>query len=61
MKKDFTLGKTRSVLYKTAKFFGDINAIKQRTIGRRMTNRAVGKVSGKISEKITKGIFGFFK
>ena len=61
MKKGLTIGKTRSALYKTAKFLGDVNSVKRGTVGQRVTNRTVGKVSGKISGKITKGIFNLFK
>jgi len=61
MKKGFTIGKTRSALYKTAKFLGDVNSVKRGTVGQRVTNRAVGKFSGNISGKIAKGIFSLFK
>ena len=62
MKKSFfSIGKTRSTLYKTTKFLGDVNAIKRGKIGQRLTNRAVGKISGNLSGKITRGILGIFK
>ena len=61
MKKGFTIGKTRSVLYKTAKYLGDINSVKRGTVGQRVTNRTVGKFSGNISRKIAEGIINLFK
>ena len=60
-KKGITIGKTRSILYKTAKFLGDINSIKRGTIGSRVTTRVVGKLSGRASSSISRGIMGFFK
>ena len=61
MKKGLTIGKTRSFLYKAAKFLGDVNSVKRSSVGQRVSNRVVGKVSGRISGKITKGIMGLFK
>ena len=44
----FTIGKTRSALYKSAKLLGDINAIKRGKIGRRVTHRISGKLSTRL-------------
>ena len=60
MKKGLTIGKTRSALYKTAKFLGDINSVKRGTVGKRVTNRFVGKVSGSLSSAISRGIIKLF-
>ena len=59
-KKGITIGKTRSMLYKTARVLGDLNSIKRGTIGTRVSNRVVGKVSGRISSKISRGIMKLF-
>lgn len=47
-------GKIRKVLYETAKFLGDINAVKKGAIGKRVVSRATGKVAGKVLGKINK-------
>ena len=60
MKKKISIGNTRSVLYKTARALGDINSLRIKTVGKRITNRVVGKISGKISSKISKLIIKFF-
>jgi hypothetical protein len=60
-KKDWTIGKTRSLLYKSGKVLGDVNAVKRGAIGTRVTNRLVGKASTRISRGISKGIMSFFK
>ena len=56
-----TIGKIRSILYKTAKILGDINAVKRGKIGQRTTNRLIGKTSSRINSKISKSILKFFK
>ena len=60
-KKGWTIGKTRSLLYKSGKVLGDVNAVKRGAIGMRVTNRLVGKASSGISRGISKGIVNFFK
>jgi len=60
-KKGWTIGKTRSLLYKSGKVLGDVNAVKRGAIGTRVTNRLVGKASTRISRGISKGIMSFFK
>ena len=59
-KKGVTIGKTRSALYKTAKFLGDVNSIKRGTLGKRVTNRLVGKASGRFSSTISRAIMKIF-
>ena len=59
-KKGMTIGKTRSTLYKTSKIIGDINSIKRRTLGKRVTNRVVGKMSGRLSSAISRSIMKLF-
>jgi len=60
-KKGWTIGKTRSLLYKSGKVLGDVNAVKRGAIGTRVTNRLVGKASTRISRGISKCIMSFFK
>ena len=60
-KKLITIGKIRSLLYKSAKLLGDVNSIKRGTIGKRVTNRVIGKVSGRISSKISRSFLNIFK
>ena len=45
--KKTTVGKTRSVLYKSAKILGDFNAVRRGKIGRRITHRISGKLSAR--------------
>ena len=61
MKKGLTIGKTRSALYKSAKFLGDVNSVKRGTVGTRVTNRVVGNVSGKVSSSIARNFMKLFK
>lgn len=44
----------RSLLYKLAKFLGDVNAAKKGKVGRRAGRRAAGKLSGRILRKLFK-------
>ena len=37
----------RSLLYKTARIMGDVNAVKKGTVGKRVARRAAGKVTGR--------------
>lgn len=48
------LNKVRSMLYKLAKILGDINAAKNRSLGKRIARRATGKVTSDIFRKIFK-------
>lgn len=43
-----SIGKIRSLLYKTARILGDINAIKRGRVKRRIRNRVVGKLTGRL-------------
>lgn len=43
-----TIGKVRKFLYALAKFLGDVNAVKRGTVGKRIRNRAIGKMTGKL-------------
>ena len=61
MNKNLTIGKTRSLLYKAGKILGDVNSVKRGTVGKRVTNRLVGKASGKLSAKVSRTIFKIFK
>lgn len=46
--------KIRSLLFKTSKYLGDINAVQKGTIGKRVMRRAAGKASGKLMREIFK-------
>ncbi|MHA2220032.1 MAG: hypothetical protein ACXACY_29425 [Candidatus Hodarchaeales archaeon] len=50
-------GKTRSILYKSGKFLGDINAIAKGKIGERLAWRLLGK----IASILIRGIVALFK
>ena len=45
------LSKVRSVLYKTAKTLGDVDAVKKGTVGKRIKRRLLGKLAGKLIKK----------
>ncbi|TWK39679.1 hypothetical protein CHCC20347_4435 [Bacillus paralicheniformis] len=49
-----SINKIRSALYKSAKILGDVNAVKNGTIGKRIARRAAGKAAGKILGKLFK-------
>ena len=51
-----TLGKFRSLLYKTSRILGDINSVKNGKIKQRVTNRLIGKFSAKLTSKTSKNI-----
>jgi hypothetical protein len=38
-----TVGQTRSLLYSLARFLGDYQAVKRGRVGRRITNRLIGR------------------
>ncbi|WHM23793.1 hypothetical protein QL281_04650 [Bacillus subtilis] len=42
------INKIRSLLYKSARILGDVNAAKNGTLGKRVARRAAGKATGKI-------------
>jgi hypothetical protein len=46
--------KTRSFLYKSAKFLGDVNAVQKGKVGRRVARRAAGKATGKMFKSLFK-------
>lgn len=46
------ISKTRSILYKTAKILGDVDAVKKGKVGKRVKRRVAGKVVGKLLRKI---------
>lgn len=60
-KKGWTIGKTRSLLYRSGKILGDVNAIKRGKIGQRVTNRLIGNPAARISRKLSKNITDIFK
>jgi len=47
-----SLNKIRNVLYKGAKFLGDVNAVKKGKVGKRVARRAAGKATGKFLGKL---------
>jgi len=51
---NLSINKTRSFLYKTAKFLGDVNAVKKGTVGKRIVRRSAGKATGKFLGKLFK-------
>ncbi len=47
-----TINKFRSVLYKTGKIAGDINAIKRGKIFQRIIRRLLGKFTGRLFSRL---------
>ena len=45
-------GKSRSELYGVAKLMGDVNAIQEGTVGKRIVRRVVGKFTGRTLGKL---------
>lgn len=43
-----SIGKIRSILYKAAKYLGDINAVRRGTVKKRIQNRVIGKFTGRL-------------
>lgn len=43
-----SIGKIRTILYKTARLLGDINAIKRGRVKERIHNRIIGKITGRL-------------
>ena len=56
-----SIGKIRSLLYKTASILGDINAIKNGTLKKRIANRIIGKVSSRLTSKASRSSNNLFK
>lgn len=46
------ISKIRSVLYSTAKVLGDVSAVKEGKVGKRVKNRIKGKIAGKLLGKL---------
>lgn len=44
----------RSLLYKTARLMGDVNAVKKGKIGKRVARRAAGRITGRGLGKLFK-------
>jgi len=42
------LNETRSILYKTARILGDVQAVKRGKVGRRIGRRVAGKATGRL-------------
>lgn len=49
-----SINKLRSLLYGSAKFLGDVNAVKKGKVGKRIARRAAGKMTGKFMNKLFK-------
>jgi len=47
-----SISKTRSLLYKTARLLGDVDAVKKGKVGKRVKNRVLGKLTGKLLKKL---------
>ena len=45
---------TRGWLYKVARLWGDVNAVKKGKVGRRIGRRAAGRATGKLFRKLFK-------
>jgi hypothetical protein len=43
-----TIGKIRTILYRSARFLGDVNAVRTGHVGRRIVNRVLGRIAGRI-------------
>lgn len=44
----------RSILYRVAAFLGDVQAVRNNTVGRRIARRAAGRIAGKLLGRIFK-------
>ncbi len=49
-----SISKIRSILYKTAKILGDVNAVKKGKVGKRVARRTAGKLTGRLLRKLFK-------
>ena len=47
-----TISKVRTILYTSAKYLGDINAIRRGKIGTRIKNRILGKIASRVLGKL---------
>lgn len=56
--KGWTIGKTRSVLYKSARVLGDVNAVSRDTIPQRIASRVIGGVFAGLLGSIIRTLFG---
>lgn len=43
-----SINKLRSILYSTARILGDVNAAKKGKLGKRITNKVIGRAVGKL-------------
>jgi hypothetical protein len=41
------ISKLRNILYKSAKYLGDIDSVKKKRLGSRVVNRIAGKITGR--------------
>jgi hypothetical protein len=49
-----SISQFREVLYSLAKLLGDVNAVRNGTIGKRIARRAAGKATGRLLGKLFK-------
>lgn len=49
-----SISKIRTILYTAGRILGDVSAVKNGTIHKRLARRALGKVSSRIISKIIK-------
>lgn len=49
-----SISKIRSLLYKSSRVLGDVQAAKNGTLGKRVARRAAGKATGKIMKSLFK-------
>jgi hypothetical protein len=52
-KKD-SISQTRGILYGLAKLLGDVSAVNNGTVGKRLTRRVAGKATGRLFGKLFK-------
>lgn len=53
-RKGLTISKVRTGLYKTARILGDVSAVRNGTIGKRLARRAAGRLTGGLLGKLFK-------
>jgi hypothetical protein len=56
-KNKIKISKVRSNLYAVGRLLGDVNAIQNKRIMKRLGNRVVGRITGKVIGKLTSGFF----
>jgi hypothetical protein len=49
-----SINKIRKTLYTSAKVLGDVNAVKNNKVGKRIVRRIAGKITGKLLKNIIK-------